>query len=184
MYPVSEGKHSRLRLRQGGETLYAVLFGVGPEKLAYQTGDMVDVFLSVSVYAAGKGPQVSARIVEIRPAGMDNAHVSQSALFESFLAGMEPDETQREQLAPSREDTAAVYRLVRNGTRVNFSDLRPTFACLPEVPTGRVLTALTALEELGLIERDIAAGRYRMVPVQEKTSLENSLLLQRLEQRA
>ena len=28
VYPVSEGKHSRLRLRQGGASVYAALFGV------------------------------------------------------------------------------------------------------------------------------------------------------------
>ena len=182
VYPVSDGKHSRLRLRKNGGSVYAVLFGTGPEKLAYQAGDLVDVMVTLSVYAAGKGPQVSARIVEVRPAGMGNEHVAQSALFESFLAGMEPDDGQREMLDPTREDTAAVYRQVRDGSRVNFGDLRPVFARLGGAMAGRVLTSLAALEELGLIGRDTATGCYRMVPVQEKKDLETSAVLQRLHQ--
>ncbi|MEG2005365.1 MAG: fumarate hydratase, partial [Bilophila sp.] len=31
VYPVSDGKHSRLRLRQGSTSLYAVLFGQSPK---------------------------------------------------------------------------------------------------------------------------------------------------------
>lgn len=182
VYPVSDGKHSRLRLRKNGGSLYAVLFGTGPNKLAYQAGDLVDVMVTLSVYAAGKGPQVSARIVEVRPAGMGNDHVAQSALFESFLAGMEPDDGQREMLDPTREDTAAVYRQVRDGTRVSFGDLRPVFARLGGAMAGRVLTSLAALEELGLIGRDTATGCYRMVPVREKKDLETSAVLQRLHQ--
>lgn len=181
VYAVSEGKHSRLRLRQGSGNLYAVLFGTGPEKLAYQPGDLVDVLVTVSVYVAGKGPQVSARIIEIRPAGMGNDHVAQSALFESFLAGMQPNDTQRSLLAPTRDDTAAVYRQVRDGARICFADLRPAFARTSDKMAGRVLTALAALEELGLIERNTGTGCYRMLPVQEKKDLEKSALLARLQ---
>lgn len=37
VYPVSDGKHSRLRLRQGNASLYAVWFGMRPEQLPYAT---------------------------------------------------------------------------------------------------------------------------------------------------
>ena len=38
VYPVSDGKHSRLRLNQGGAGLYAVWFGMSPERVPYQPG--------------------------------------------------------------------------------------------------------------------------------------------------
>ena len=52
VYPVSDGKHSRLRLRQGNASLYAVWFGMRPEQLPYATGDVVDTALNLSVYDA------------------------------------------------------------------------------------------------------------------------------------
>ena len=42
VYPVSEGRHCRLRLRQGNACIYAVWFGMHPEQLPYATGDVVD----------------------------------------------------------------------------------------------------------------------------------------------
>ena len=38
VYAVSEGKHSRLRLRQGNASLYAVWFGMHPEQVPYAAG--------------------------------------------------------------------------------------------------------------------------------------------------
>lgn len=182
VYSVSEGRHSRLRLKQGGVALYAVLFGAGPDQLAYGAGDRVDVLLVASIYEGRQGPQVSARIVELRPAGMGNEHVAQSALFTSFLAGASPDGPQKGLLTPSHSDTAAVYRQVRSDTAINFSDLRPAFSRLGEGMSGRVMTALAALEELKLIERDTATSRYRLVPVEGKKDLAASHLMQRLGQ--
>ena len=41
VYPVSEGRHSRLRLRQGNSCLYAVWFGMPAEQLPYALGGVV-----------------------------------------------------------------------------------------------------------------------------------------------
>ena len=47
VYPVSEGRHSRLRLRQGNASVYAVWFGMPPEQLPYAMGDVVDAALNL-----------------------------------------------------------------------------------------------------------------------------------------
>lgn len=181
VYSVGEGRHSRLRFVAGGASLTAVLFGTGPSALAYKPGMKVDVLLTLSIYEGRGEPQVSARIVELRPAGLGNAHVDQSALFSSFTTGGAPTAEQKGLLFPSREDTAAVYRAVRDGGEVYYSDARPLFARLGEELTGRALTSLAALEELGLIARDEASGQYRAEPVAEKKDLASSVLLRRLE---
>ena len=182
VYAVSEGRHCRLRLRQGNGCLYAVLFGIGPDKLAYRAGDMVDVLLGLSLFEGRQGEQVSANIIEVRPAGMGEDHVVQSALFESFYAGWQPQtESQSVLLAPSRDNTVAVYRYLKNGHgAVRCSDLRPLLSRLGEDSTGRLLTSLAALEELGLIERDKETGCFRVVEVSQKRDLADSLMLQRL----
>ena len=69
VYPVSEGRHCRLRLRQGNACIYAVWFGMHPEQLPYATGDVVDAALSLSVYEAARGAQLSGRILELHPDG-------------------------------------------------------------------------------------------------------------------
>ncbi|MDL2219690.1 single-stranded-DNA-specific exonuclease RecJ [Ruminococcaceae bacterium OttesenSCG-928-O06] len=181
VYTVSEGKHCRLRLSQKGSCLLAVLFGTGPARLAYKPGDVVDVLLTLSIYEGKQGPQVSGRIVEIRPAQLGNAHVAQSALFESFYAGGTLTKEQQALLAPSREDVAAAYRAVRDAGPVYYEDLRPMFARLGEDMAGRMLAALAALEELGLIARNTRDGQYTVPQVAEKRNLAESTLLQRLQ---
>lgn len=179
VFAVSEGKHSRLRLRQGNETIYAVMFGTGPAQLPYKQGDTVDVLLALSVYEGKGGEQISARVLDLRPAGLDNAHVRQSALYEGFVSGVRLQESLLEELCPSREDTAEVYRVVRAGD-VKGEDLRAVFAKLPQVPAGRVLSSLAALQELGLITKNEETQQYTVVRVQEKRDLATSELLQKL----
>lgn len=181
VYPVGEGRHCRLRFVSGGASLTAVLFGTGPDGLAYKPGMRVDVLLTLSIYEGRGEAQVSARVVELRPAGLGNTHVEQSAVFASFSTGGEPSAGQKNLLLPTRENTAAVYRAVRDGGEVYYNDMRPLFAKLGEQMTGRVLTSLAALEELGLVARDEGSGRYHVVRVEEKKDLASSAVLRRLE---
>ena len=66
---------------------------------------------------------------------------------------------------PTRADTAAVYRMVRTGN-VFADDLQPLFATAGPENTGKTLASLTALEQLGLIER--RGARYQPVEVTGK----------------
>lgn len=180
VYPVSEGKHCRLRLRQADQSIYAVLFGMRPEKLAYRQGDMVDVLLGLSVYDGKIGKQVSGRIYEMRPAGLTDEHVQQSALFESFFAGTVLSAQQRALLNPRREDVVDVYRSVKSERAPSYTDARPLFSQMGEERTGHILAALAALEELQLIGKEDATGCYAPLPVQAKKDLMSSALLQRI----
>ena len=87
VYPVSDGKHSRLRLRQGNASLYAVWFGMRPEQLPYATGDVVDTALNLSVYDAPRGAQLSGRIIDLHPAGLGSAMPQQAALVQALRRG-------------------------------------------------------------------------------------------------
>ena len=67
--PGIGGRHSRLRLRQGNASVYAVWFGMPPEQLPYAMGDVVDAALNLSVYDSPRGAQLSGRILDLHPAG-------------------------------------------------------------------------------------------------------------------
>ena len=81
VYPVSEGRHSRLRLRQGNASVYAVWFGMPPEQLPYAMGDVVDAALNLSVYDSPRGAQLSGRILDLHPAGLGTTLAEQAALW-------------------------------------------------------------------------------------------------------
>ena len=184
VYPLSEGKHTRLRLRQGQSVLYTALFGRAPEALGYAVGDAVDAAVSLSVYEGKNGPMLSARLLELRPAGLDEQYLESAALYEAFLCGTPLTDAQRMVLRPVRTDTVAVYRALgaaKDG--VPADDLRPLFARLGAENTGKTLVSLEALRQLNLAEiaETPHGARWRLVPATEKKDLASAPILRRLE---
>mgnify|MGYP004547272565 FL=1 len=183
IYPVSEGRHCRLRLRQGSACLYAVWFGMHPEQLAYAMGDTVDAAVSLSVYESARGAQLSGRILELHPTGFGNAAAEQAALVQALLRGTPLTARQREQIAPERSDIIAVYRELQ-ARRWHAEDLQPLFAKLGEEHTGKTLVALTALEQVGLIAPVEHGGAkfWELVPAAGKKNLADAPILKCLEE--
>ena len=173
----SEGRHTRLRLRQGSDTLFASTFGVAPQAFAYPVGSEVEAALEVSIFNGRSGPMVSAHLKAIRPAGLGNTPSEQAAWFEAFRTGGTLPADRAAVLLPDRADTVALYRRIRTG-QVAAADLQPVFAAQGVQNTGRMLASLTALQELGLIEEQ--NGRWLPVPVTAKQDLASAPVLQRL----
>ncbi len=184
VYALSEGRHTRLRLRQGDGVLYAAFFGKGPETLGYAVGDAVDAAVSLSVFEGKNGPLVSARVRELRPAGLDDAYLEGTALFEALCCGAPLSEAQRALLRPARDDAVAVYRLLaKTPGGVPAEDMRPVFAKLGGANAGKTLVSLEALRELSLAAAfDTPQGRrWRLVPASGKRDLMSAPIFRKLE---
>ena len=182
VYPVSDGKHSRLRLRQGNACIYAVWFGMRPEQLAYVTGDVVDAAMNLSVYDAPRGAQLSGRIIELHPAGLGNTAAQQAALVQALRRGTPLTEEQKHLVAPERSDIITVYRELQ-ARRWHADDMQPLFSKLGEENTGKILVAVAALEQVGLIsakERD-GVRFWELVPTAGKKNLADAPILKCLE---
>lgn len=177
----AEGRHTRVRLRQGNQTLFASLFGTVPQNFAYPVGAAVEAALEVSIFTGRNGPMVSAHLKAIRPANLTNTPSEQAAWFEAFCTGVVLEPARAEALLPDRSDTVMLYKRIRGG-QVFASDLQPTFASQGAENTGKTLASLTALQELGLIEEQ--DGRWLPVPVSQKQDLAAAPVLRRLAEQA
>ena len=182
VYPVSEGKHSRLRLRQGNACIYAVWFGMHPEQLPYATGDVVDAAMNLSVYDAPRGAQLSGRIIELHPAGLGNTAAQQAALVQALRRGTPLTDEQKHLVAPARSDIITVYRELQ-ARRWHADDMQPLFSKLGEENTGKILVAVTALEQVGLISAKERGGVkfWELVPTAGKKNLADAPILKCLE---
>ena len=182
VYPVSDGKHSRLRLRQGNASVYAVWFGKPPEQLPYAMGDVVDTALNLSVYDSPRGAQLSGRILDLHPAGLGTRLAEQAALVAALRRGTPLTAEQKTEITPARSDIVAVYRELQ-ARRWHAEDLQPLCAKLGEENTGKTLVAVTALEQVGLIAA-VEKGRAKyldLVPAQGKKNLADAPILKCLE---
>lgn len=181
VYPISDGHHSRLRLRQGQNQLFAVLFGTSPAALGYKAGDKVEALLSVSIYEGAAGSQVSGRIRAIRPAGIGNEYVEYTELYRAFLGGVPLAEDKKSLLRPTRDEVAQVYRLVQS-TGVLADDLCSCFLRLAPLNAGKIMVSLRALRELGLIEKTEQAGQQKYMAAKNaaKRNLADAPILQSL----
>lgn len=182
IYPVSDGRHCRLRLRQGNTSFYTAYFGMPAARLPYQTGDAVDCMLTLSVYDGKAGAQLSGRILELRPAGLGNRPAELAALYEALCRGTPLTDEQRAALRPDRAEIVAVYKELRQGHWL-ADDLQPLFSKLGADKAGKILTTVTALRQLGLIERKEVDGapRLAVVPTTEKRDLADAPILKSLE---
>ena len=184
IFSVSEGKHCRLRLRQGNASIYAVWFGMPPEQLPYTMGDVVDAAVNLSVYESLRGAQLSGRILELHPARFGNAAAEQTALVQALRRGTPLSAEQKARIAPERSDIITVYRELQ-ARRWHAEDLQPLFAKLGEENTGKILVAITALEQVGLIAvRERSGAKFwELVPAEGKKNLADAPILKCLEER-
>ena len=182
VYPVSEGRHSRLRLRQGNASVYAVWFGMPSEQLPYTMGDVVDAALNLSVYESARGAQLSGRILDLHPAGLGTKLSEQAALVAALRRGTPLTAEQKTLITPDRSHIVTVYRELQ-ARRWHAEDLQPLCAKLGEENTGKTLVAVTALEQVGLIATVEKGGaKYlELVPAQGKKNLADAPILKCLE---
>ena len=178
VYSVSEGKHSRLRLRQGNASIYAVWFGMAPEQLPYATGDVVDAALNLSVYDAPRGAQLSGRIIDLHPAGLGSCTAEQAALVQALRRGAPLTPDQKTLITPPRSHIIAVYRELQ-ARRWHAEDMQPLCAKLGEENTGKTLVAVTALEQVGLITaaQRGSAKFWELVPSTGKKNIADAPVL-------
>ena len=182
VYPVSEGRHSRLRLRQGNASVYAVWFGMPSEQLPYTMGDVVDAALNLSVYESARGAQLSGRILDLHPAGLGTKLSEQAALVAALRRGTPLTAEQKTLITPDRSHIITVYRELQ-ARRWHAEDLQSLCAKLGEENTGKTLVAVTALEQVGLIATVEKGGaKYlELVPAQGKKNLADAPILKCLE---
>ena len=182
VYPVSEGRHSRLRLRQGNASVYAVWFGMPSEQLPYTMGDVVDAALNLSVYESARGAQLSGRILDLHPAGLGTKLAEQATLVAALRRGTPLTAEQKTLITPDRSHIITVYRELQ-ARRWHAEDLQPLCAKLGEENTGKTLVAVTALEQVGLIATVEKGGaKYlELVPAQGKKNLADAPILKCLE---
>ncbi len=174
--PLANGKHLRLRLHREHCDYQAVMFGVGPEKLPFKVGDIVDLAVTLDVNVYNNTESASVIIRAIRKSDVNETEMAaQLSAFEKFYCGC-ADASDAQNIYPSRDDTAKVFRYLRSSNEIMLSLLENDFIGM--LPMGKLTVALMALCELGLAK--ISDDKVSLLPFDGKVDLESAPVLVKL----
>lgn len=120
---ISEGKHTRLSFGNGRYTLSAMYFSNSPESLGVYVGDKVDVMFNLDLNEWGGRESAQLIVRDLKPSVSEKAKQREELdRFEEIRCGA--PFTPEEDVIPSREDFAAVYRLVQSSVRSGVDVLK------------------------------------------------------------
>ena len=178
VYPVSDGKHLRIKVKKGAAYLQGVMFNVSPSEFAYNIGDYIDLTANLSIYQSDMGSMVSVKIKEVRPAGLDDSVIDSYDVYRLYRNNPDISREQKDFLCPTRQEIAEVYRYMAQGD-IPCDDIRPLFVRFANLNSGKIQIIVDVLLELGLVETSGTGGRncFKLIKVSEKRDLSTSRYL-------
>ncbi len=178
VFPVSDGKHVRIKMKQGNNINQGIMFNISPAEFPYKPGDYIDACFSLSIFQSESGDMVSMRIKEVRPVGMTDKMIEDYDTYRLFINDFPLSREKKQLLRPDRGDVALIYRKIV-AEKVNCDDLRPLFTAFPTLSGGKIQVIIDVLQDLGLIEiiRTDFINYFAPVAVSEKRDLMSSKIL-------
>ena len=160
IYPMGEGKHLRLRLQRQETVVTAVYFGMSPQRFPFQTGDRLDLAVSLAVNEFRGEVKVSVRVRDLRPSGVDQEGVfREKEEYDRYLRGESFLALPVQEARPAREEAAVVYRFLRESRGYPYgADMLYCRVAGRGVGYFHLRLILQMLRELGLIQEEQAPG--------------------------
>ena len=180
---IGGGRHLRLTLSRGDNTIYALRFSTLLAEFPYRMGDVVDLAVTLDINVYNNSESLSVIIRDMRFSGQDEDDIiSSGELFKSFCRGDDITPDEAASILPSRQEFAVVYRFLRaeNGFSYPFDAL--LYRIGGGIGCGKLRVILECMNELGLIS--ISEGMYEfkvgMREVGAKVDLGSSLIIKKL----
>lgn len=145
-------KHTRLTLSRDGAVVTAIRFGVTPTVLGVETGDLVNLVVTLDRNEFRGTVSVSIIIKDIRFADtVQEEQIAAMRLFDRVAAGEPLSDEERAAARPDREHSAALYRLLRDSKRYEGTWERLHHILKAAVPCEKLRPAAQVLCQAGLI---------------------------------
>ena len=183
---IGNGRHMRLKLRQGHHSINAICFSTTPESASIEVGDLVDVAFQPQINEFRGERSVQLNIMDIRPsckARVGTEYGGYHRLHSGTLSATEADA-----LLPDRATLATVWRYLA-GCGDNSIQEAPICLCRKIVrwsgaalDLGRLMVCLDIFSDVGLLRLQNTTKHLviHLNPVKEKADLQQSATMQQL----
>lgn len=179
--PLSEGAHTKLKLKYGTAEVLGLMFRQPTAEFTYKKGDTLDVLACAEINRYNGRTSVNLRIEDLRLTGISQQkYFAAREAYESYRRGEAPDKRLASRIIPRREDLAAVYRaLPQDGSSVSYDLL---FGRLKDTDMSCCMmrAAIDIFCELGLAAQDIFMGNVKIIKGAPKADIEKSETLKKL----
>ncbi|MBQ8580143.1 MAG: single-stranded-DNA-specific exonuclease RecJ [Oscillospiraceae bacterium] len=183
---VGNGRHTRLRLRQGRYTLGGICFSATPQTFSIEPGDLVDVAFQPQVNEFKGARNVQLNVVDIRP-HCDAPCDADNAAWRRMRGGTAEKE-ELAQLLPDRAMLASVWKYLAG---LGSQSIREAPVCLcrkivrrcgSAMSVSQMLTCLDIFSDVGLLRLQ-KLNKYIHITLaapDKKADLQQSTTMQRL----
>ncbi len=187
---VGSNKHTRLMLTDGQSLICAMCFSVSPEELDVHAGDIIDVMynLDVNEFRGERSAQMIVRAVR-KSEAQEKLEDEEFLLYRRMLKGEPvPEGTGLEAYIPSREDFAAVFRVMRHEIGMKRTEvtargavsLMNGIAEMNYIKLRLIFDIFSEMNILTVIETERDRFKLALSPSSTKVQLEKSNILRRL----
>ena len=182
---VGNGRHMRLRLKQGHHYINSIYFSANPQTASIEPGDVVDVAFNPQVNEFRGERTVQMNILDIRPSC--TASCSPESHGYSLLRADQLDAQVAQRLLPDRATLGMVWRYLAGVA----GPIEETAMCLcrkivrwsnTPLSLEQLLTCLDIFSDVGLlqIQNLHKCIRIELIPCEQKADLQTSTTMQRL----
>lgn len=174
--PLSEGAHTKLRIKLGFTQADALIFRRSPQELGLSKGDICDMIVNLGINEFRGKTSVSIVVSDIRPHMFEQSkYFAANSAFEAFLRGEELPPNYYPSMYPSRDDVVKIYKAIPDEgicsdtlyIRIGGRSINYCKFCI----------ATEALRQLGLITVSCADTKIKRVRVSQKADLDSAAVL-------
>lgn len=167
--PLSEGKHSKLRIKFGNIRLDALVFFKEPSELIVRKNDICDIIATLETNEFRGNTSISIIVNDIRPHAFEqNKYFSALSAFESFMRNEELPENYYKSMLPTRNESVLIYKHIPDAG-INSDNLY--IKLRSEMNYCKFLVAIESFRQLGLVTVSSSDSVIKRVAVNEKTDL-------------
>lgn len=159
--PVGGGNHLRLVCQKQGAFVNCMRFGMKPEEFPFEPGDRLDLAVTLDEKEYRGEDRLTVTVRDVRLAGLDDrAQIHSYRLYERFLRREPMTQEDCGVLAPTREELAAVYRMLASFRGAAFG-VESALGILKHLnfTAGKLLFSLDVMVERGLAEYRLCGER-------------------------
>ena len=174
--PLSNGVHTKLRLKLGYSTFDALMFRTPPQSVIVGKGDSCDLIVTLGINEFRGKTDISVVVRDMRPSAFEQSrYFAAMSAFESFIRSEQLPANYYPSMLPERNDVVQIYKGIPDGgicTDTLYLRLGD-----PRINYCKFNAAIEALRQLGLVNCSSADSTVSRVKVSQKAELNSAPIL-------